>query len=128
GAARGGAWCAAGPPPAPHRCPAGVPGGRAAPAPGLGDGRVRGRGDRLALGIIVLLVETHVISVPAVHEGAGTVSGRTPLAAVVWLVSWAILRYRWRERDGGWRKAEAATVAMIVFGLLATFPLVWRLF
>lgn len=82
----------------------------------------------LALSIIVLLVETHVISVPAVHEGAGTVSGRTPLAAVVWLVSWAILRYRWRERDGGWRKAEAATVAMIVFGLLATFPLVWRLF
>lgn len=43
-------------------------------------------------------------------------------------MSWAILRYRWRERDGGWRKAEAATVAMIVFGLLATFPLVWRLF
>lgn len=82
----------------------------------------------LALGVLVLLHAADAYSAPALHAGAGGISGRTTFAVIAWLVSWAVLHRRWRVRDNGWRTAEAVTLALVVLSLLATLPLLWEVF
>ena len=47
-----------------------------------------------ALGLIVILNEAGVFTVPAIYAPSGGVSGRTTLAVVIWLIAWAILHRR----------------------------------
>ena len=80
-----------------------------------------------ALGVIVILNEAGLFSVPALYGPAGGLSGRTTLAVAIWLVAWTALHRRWNGRhiDGG--GAFVATLALISLGVLLTFPPIWRL-
>lgn len=44
-----------------------------------------------AVGMFVLLNESGVFVAPALHAGAGGVSGRTTFSAAVWLIAWGAL-------------------------------------
>ncbi|MFE9776146.1 hypothetical protein ACFYOV_31715 [Streptomyces sp. NPDC005931] len=61
-------------------------------------------------------------------ERVGPLSGKTVMAVVVWLVSWAVLHLalRNKERETG----RALTVALVLLGLgvLGTFPTFFQVF
>ena len=79
------------------------------------------------MGLVVILNEVGLFAAPTLYGPAGGVSGRTTLAAVIWLVAWAILHRRWKDRQLEPGRVHAATVTLILLGLLLTFPPVWGL-
>jgi hypothetical protein len=52
----------------------------------------------------------------------GALSGVTTTAVVIWLVVWAILRARWRNRTVRLASVKAAALVLLALGLLLTFP------
>lgn len=80
------------------------------------------------LGLVVILNEAGLFAAPALYGPAGGVSGRTTLAAAIWLVAWMVLHDRWKNRRLGTGRVHAATVLLVVLGLLLTFPPLWSLF
>ena len=81
-----------------------------------------------AMGLVVILNEIGVFSVPALYGPAGGVSGRTTLAAAIWLIGWVVLHYRWKNRHVNPGSMGALSLALISLGILMTFPPVWHLF
>ena len=80
-----------------------------------------------AMGAVVLLNEAGIFAAPSLYAPAGGVSGRTTLATVVWLMAWAVLHNRWKERDIAPGRIAAVTLILIAVGVLGTFPPVWAL-
>jgi hypothetical protein len=81
-----------------------------------------------AVGFVVILNETGLFTAPALYGPAGGVSGRTTIAAAIWLVAWLVLHVRWRTRQVESRRAFLTTLALILGGIVLTFPPVWGLF
>ncbi len=79
-------------------------------------------------GLIVILNETGLFSVPALYAPSGGASGRTALAVVIWLIVWALLHNRWKSRQLQPGPVNSAMLALIVLGLILAFPPVWGLF
>ena len=79
------------------------------------------------MGFVVILNELDLFTAPALHATAGGVSGRTTIAAVIWLAAWAVLHRRWRERRIDPRGVAVATLVLVALGLVLTFPPVWGL-
>lgn len=77
------------------------------------------------MGLVVILDQVGLFAAPTLYGPAGGVSSRTTLAAVAWLVAWAILHRRWRDRRLEPRRVFAATLTLVVLGLLLTFPPLW---
>ena len=80
-----------------------------------------------AMGATVLLDEAGIFATPALYDPAGGVSGRTTLAAIVWLVAWGLLHHRWNAREIAARRVYPLTFTLIGLGMFATFPPVWGL-
>jgi len=80
-----------------------------------------------ALGLIVILNEVGAFAPPALYAPAGGVTGRTTLAAVIWLIGWALLHRRWRDRQIDARPVFVIALLLIGLGVLLTFPPVWKL-
>lgn len=80
-----------------------------------------------AVGLFVILHEAGIFSAPALYGPAGGLSGRTTLATATWLIAWAVLHHRWKDRVPEARRVQVWTVALIVLGLIMTFPPVWGL-
>jgi hypothetical protein len=56
------------------------------------------------------------------------VTGRTTLAALLWLVTWGVLHLRWKAREVDTGRICPATLILIALGILGTFPPAWKLF
>jgi hypothetical protein len=80
-----------------------------------------------AVGFIVILNESGLFVAPALYAPAGGVSGRTTLAAAIWLIGWAVLHSRWKNRQIESRGAYLLSLILIGLGIFLTFPPVWRL-
>ena len=80
-----------------------------------------------AMGVVVILNEAGIFAAPTLYGPAGSVSGRTTLATIVWLVGWAVLHHRWKGREIAPRRIYLVTLILIGLGIVATFPPVWRL-
>ena len=78
-----------------------------------------------ATGFVVLLNEMGLFSAPALYGPAGGVSGRTTLAAAVWLIAWAALHARWKAREMDPGRIGVATLVLVALGILGTFPPLW---
>jgi hypothetical protein len=80
-----------------------------------------------AVGLVVILSEAGLPLAPILYPPAGGVSGRTTIAALIWITSWVVLHRRWRHQhiEGG--RVAAIAVLLIVLGLLGVFPPVWGL-
>ncbi|THD58233.1 hypothetical protein [Phenylobacterium sp.] len=76
------------------------------------------------LGVLALAGDT----VPSVKRAltlwkpTGGLSGVTTVAIVAWLVVWLVLGRRWRDRDVKLGVVGASSAALLVGGLLLTFP------
>jgi len=80
-----------------------------------------------AMGLILVLGAVGVLSIPAIYEPAGGVTGRTTLAVVVWLISWVMLHARWKNREIQPARVGALTLLLTTLGILGTFPPIWAL-
>jgi hypothetical protein len=58
----------------------------------------------------------------------GPLSGVTTCAIVLWLASWVVLHLRWRNRSVALARVNAAAFALLILGLLLTFPPIANLF
>lgn len=81
-----------------------------------------------AVGAFVILNEAGLYAAPSLHGPAGGVSGRTTFAAATWLISWAILHWRWGGRRIEPGPVIVTTLVLVGLGLLATFPPLWAVF
>ena len=81
-----------------------------------------------ATGLISLLNAAGVLPVSTLYAPAGGVTGRTTLAALIWVIAWAILHRHWKQRDLEPGRVHAVTVVLTLFGILFAFPPVWALF
>jgi hypothetical protein len=102
------------------------------------DGRRRVSGDVMAailgaglgafaIGLVVILNEIGAFTPPTLYGPAGGVSGRTTLAAIVWLAAWGVLHFRWRKRQVAPTKIFLLTLILVVLGIAGIFPPVWGL-
>ena len=80
-----------------------------------------------AVGFFVIVNETGLFAAPALYGPAGGVSGRMTFAAVVWLIGWAVLHSRWKNRELESRRVYAATLVLITVGVILSFPPVWQI-
>lgn len=81
-----------------------------------------------AMGLTVILNEAGLFAAPALYAPAGGVTGRTTLAAVIWLIGWAVMHRRWKGRQVEPRRVFAITLILTGLGVLLTFPPVWKIF
>ena len=58
----------------------------------------------------------------------GPLSGVTTCAIVVWLAAGAVLHARWRNQSVALARVNAAAFALLILGLLLTFPPIADLF
>jgi hypothetical protein len=80
-----------------------------------------------AVGLVVLINEAGIVAVPSLYAPAGGVSGRTTVAAALWLAAWVVLHYRWRGREIDATRTDVWTLILTGLGVLATFPPIWKL-
>jgi hypothetical protein len=78
-----------------------------------------------AMGLVIILNEAGVLTVPSLYEPAGGVTGRTTLAVVVWLITWSVLHNRWKNRRVDPRRVFRLTMLLVAAGLVLSFPPVW---
>ena len=80
-----------------------------------------------AVGVMVILNESGLFAAPALYAPAGGVSGRTTIAVLIWVIAWAVLHSRWKDRQVESRRVHLVTMLLIGLGVLLTFPPVWTL-
>ena len=56
------------------------------------------------------------------YHPSGPLSGVTTVAIALWLVCWAVLATRWRNRSLAFGKLSAFAFLLLALGLLLTFP------
>ena len=56
------------------------------------------------------------------YNPAGTLSGVTTLAIIIWLVAWYALNRLWRAKTVPMVKVNVAAFVLLAVGLLLTFP------
>ncbi len=61
-------------------------------------------------------------------NAVGNLTGKTWVAILAWLISWAILGNKWRNQEVDFGKTYKATLILVGLGLLGTFPLIFDLF
>ncbi len=62
------------------------------------------------------------------YKPTGPLSGVSTVAILVWLVTWAILERSWRKKTLPAGRISAMALALLVLGLILTFPPVADLF
>ncbi|MEX2102665.1 MAG: hypothetical protein WD805_01785 [Gaiellaceae bacterium] len=82
------------------------------------------------LGLLTTLNEasTGVHDFLEFDEDVGPLSGKTIIAVIAYLASWAVLHGLWRRQSPALRPILFATVALIVLGILGTFPTFFQAF
>ena len=61
-------------------------------------------------------------------DDVGPLSGKTALAVIVWLVSWAVLHVVYRNRPLETRRALVIALVLVALGALGTFPTFFQAF
>jgi hypothetical protein len=77
-----------------------------------------------ALGVFAVLADT----LPAFKKlmifssPTGPLSGVTTSAIIVWLLAWAVLEWRWKQKTVAIGPVAIAAFVLLAVGLLLTFP------
>ena len=85
-----------------------------------------------AMGLVTLIYEINDKSAFAKsmtwNKAVGGLSGKSMWAIIIFFVSWAVLHYVWRDKETNFARISSIAIALLVVGLLGTFPPVWELF
>ena len=84
----------------------------------------------LALGVLTTLAQAMAPVKKALHfyDPAGSLSGETTVAVIVWLVAWAVLHVLWKSDQVDFGRVFIVTLILIVLGLFGTFPPIFQAF
>ena len=84
----------------------------------------------LLLGILTTLAEasTGIHDWLQFYDRVGPLSGKTIISAAVFFGAWGVLTALWRSSDPPLKKVTAVAVALIVLGLIGTFPIFFQAF
>jgi hypothetical protein len=82
------------------------------------------------LGLLTTLSEasTGVHDFLEFDEDVGPLSGKTIIAVIAYVASWAVLHGLWRRRNPPLRPILIATAVLIALGVLGTFPTFFQAF
>jgi hypothetical protein len=82
------------------------------------------------LGLLTTLNEasTGVHDFLEFDEDVGPLSGKTIIAVIAYLASWAILHGLWRRQNPALRPILIATAVLLALGILGTFPTFFQAF
>jgi hypothetical protein len=77
-----------------------------------------------ALGILAVAADGSKSLAAALnfYHPAGPLSGVTTVAIALWLLLWAVLGNRWKNKTVAFRKVSASAFVLLALGLLLTFP------
>jgi hypothetical protein len=64
----------------------------------------------------------------ALNAAVGSLSGKTIIPVVIWLILWLGMDYSWKGKELDFKKVLVWIRVLLAIGLLGTFPLVYRLF
>lgn len=81
----------------------------------------------LAVLVVVVEFSAAVKKLLTWSAAVGSLSGKTSVAVLAWLIAWAILHNRYRQREGNFRAAYTIALWLIGVGFAAVmliFPLV----
>jgi len=67
-------------------------------------------------------------SLLSLYRPTGPLSGVTTCAIIGWLIAWLFLHRAWRERNLAMGRVSAVALALLLLGLLLTFPPIADLF
>jgi uncharacterized membrane protein YdcZ (DUF606 family) len=85
-----------------------------------------------AMGMVTLIYEINDKSAFAKSmtwsKAVGGLSGKSMWSIIIFFVSWAILLYIWKDKETDFARISSIAIALLLVGLLGTFPPVWELF
>jgi hypothetical protein len=84
----------------------------------------------LALAIVALVADKSALvkGLLTFYRPTGPLSGVTTVAILIWLTTWGILEWRWREKPAAIGPISAIALLLLGLGLVLTFPPVVDLF
>jgi len=84
----------------------------------------------LVLGLLTTLAEasTSIHDWLQFYDRVGPLSGKTIVAGAVFFAAWGALTVLWRRSNPPLRTVTIAAVALIVLGLIGTFPIFFQAF
>ena len=84
----------------------------------------------LALGFFPVLADASQGAKDALnlYAQAGSLAGKTVFAVVIWLLSWGVLHFLYRDKPLETRKALVVALALMGLGVLGTFPIFFQAF
>lgn len=62
------------------------------------------------------------------YNPVGPLSGKSILGSLAFFVSWSVLSYLWRGKETNFNRIASIAIALLVIGLITTFPPFWHLF
>jgi hypothetical protein len=82
------------------------------------------------LGLLTTLNEasTGVHDFLEFDEDVGPLSGKTIIAVIAYVASWAVLHGLWRRQNPALRPVLIATAVLVALGILGTFPTFFQAF
>ena len=83
-----------------------------------------------AIGLMTVLAEASAAIKNALvfYKPAGPLSGKTTVAVALWLIAWAVLASRWKDKEVDFDRAAMWGFVFLGLGLVATFPPFFDLF
>ena len=83
-----------------------------------------------AIGVIAVIADKLPVVKRALifYKSTGALSGVTTTAILIWLLSWAILEWRWKTKTVALGRINVAAFALLAIGLVLTFPPIGDLF
>jgi hypothetical protein len=77
-----------------------------------------------ALGVLAIAGDksAHIASSLVFYKPTGPLSGVTTAAILIWLLTWGILEWRWRNKTVSIGRIGAAAIILLGFSFLMTFP------
>jgi hypothetical protein len=77
-----------------------------------------------AIGVIAVVADKSLAVKRALvfYKPTGALSGVTTAAILLWLLSWAVLEWRWKAKTVALGRINIAAFALLAIGLLLTFP------
>ena len=84
----------------------------------------------LTLGILTTLAEgvTSIKDWLQFNDRVGPLSGKTIISVIVFFVAWGLLTAVWRRSDPPLQRVAVATAALVILGLVGTFPIFFQAF
>jgi hypothetical protein len=84
----------------------------------------------LTMGVFTTLAEASasIKDFLAWTDAVGPLAGKTGMAVIAWLVSWAILHVLYRNRSASIQRALIITLVLVGLGFVMTFPTFFQAF